>query len=863
MNGPRAEHALTVQRLRVPSLSNDDRIVVVVAPAGYGKTTLAASWFRSSCGGECATWITVNEAWRDSTYFVQALLRSANLAGDPVDPLEGEATFDDALNRLVSKLESRPERSNLFFDDVHVLRGSESATYMARLLTKAPRNTRLVLCGRNAMGLDLSAVTTRGLVRWVTQEQLAFEPDDVRGLACIRGRAIDEESVDRVLEITEGWPALVQLALSIPSTYLAGGEGGFLLEGMVYEQFFKDATANRRQAFVAMAAAHEFTAGMLKALEVPNVAAAIDEGEQLGIVRRRGQVAGEGRYVLHSLVAEALLRSARGRSPAVDAFRSRCAAWWEAQGDCYRAVRLMVLANDVPRARQFLRDHASAFIERQGKHEAFLALLAQLESREPELGSLTLHAAWANTFLLQAAEAERWLSRTDLWLATDEGAAESAPRARRTTAAQRALLAVLRDDPAMSLTCADCWLCAEHDDTDADCFERGVVHAAMAWGKKCQSEFFDAIAHLRTAQDQFELARSPYGLTWVRVVNLAALIKAGRYREALAASTSALEESEYHGAGGHNAALHAMRALVLLERDERAQARLEIEAALPLLPTQGVVDGLVPGYLVAARLQAADGDVAGALDLLAEGERVGEVRGFERLQIAMGGERALLLMRHDDAATAQRLLENLGLTPAAAQAGIRRDRAERLWARLHLVHGRPERTLELTAAAIARARHGDQQHKLTELLVLHAVALSRCGEAAGARAAIVESLRIAALHGYMRLFLDEGPELIALLRTMVLQPQASTPALAHARCILASSSAGPDAKAFVELRPTERELQLLAMLAHGLSNVEIADRLAVTEGTVKWHLHNLYGKLGVRNRTGALREAKSRGLLAA
>lgn len=311
-----------------------------------------------------------------------------------------------------------------------------------------------------------------------------------------------------------GWtfrrPALVQLALSIPSTYLAGGESGFLLEGMVYEQFCKDATASRRQAFVAMAAAHEFTAGMLETLDVPNVAAAIDEGEQLGIVRRRGQVAGEGRYVLHPLVAEALLRSADARSGAVDAFRSRCAAWWEAQGDCYRAMRLMVAANDTVRARQYLRDHAPAFIERQGKHEAFLALLTQLESRGPELGSLVLQAVWANAFLLRAAEAERWLCRTDRWLVTDDGA-NSVHEARRTTVAQRAILGVVRDDPTTTLSFADSWLATEDSAAGADCFEGGVAHAAMAWGKKCHSDFFDAQAHLRTAQARFEVARSPQG----------------------------------------------------------------------------------------------------------------------------------------------------------------------------------------------------------------------------------------------------------------------------------------------------------------------------------------------------------------
>jgi LuxR family maltose regulon positive regulatory protein len=64
-----------------------------------------------------------------------------------------------------------------------------------------------------------------------------------------------------------------------------------------------------------------------------------------------------------------------------------------------------------------------------------------------------------------------------------------------------------------------------------------------------------------------------------------------------------------------------------------------------------------------------------------------------------------------------------------------------------------------------------------------------------------------------------------------------------------------------QARPTDRELQILRLLAGGMSNSEVAARLMLTEGTVKWHMHNVYGKLGVRNRTGALREARARRLL--
>ena len=116
----------------------------------------------------------------------------------------------------------------------------------------------------------------------------------------------------------------------------------------------------------------------------------------------------------------------------------------------------------------------------------------------------------------------------------------------------------------------------------------------------------------------------------------------------------------------------------------------------------------------------------------------------------------------------------------------------------------------------------------------------------------------------MRLYLDEGPELEGLLRRVVEKPQSPTPAFAYARTLLlaaGATSARPDSAPRDQERPTERELQILGLLADGLSNSEVAERLVLTEGTVKWHLHNIYAKLSVKNRTGALREARARAWL--
>ncbi|MDI1236563.1 MAG: hypothetical protein PSV26_03670 [Polaromonas sp.] len=209
----------TVARRAIVPLSMRDRIVAIVAPAGYGKTTLMGGWFRA-CKDADPLWVGLDASWRDQVFFVRSLL---NAVGGPSEPvamgaIDATAAVESSLLALLQALGQRRRPMVLFFDDVHVSRGSESAFTLSRLLVAAPDHVRFVVCGREGMELDLATLTARGLVRWVTQRELKLDAQDVRELVRQRRLLASDEAVDHVLGITEGWPALVQRAL-------ASGEG--------------------------------------------------------------------------------------------------------------------------------------------------------------------------------------------------------------------------------------------------------------------------------------------------------------------------------------------------------------------------------------------------------------------------------------------------------------------------------------------------------------------------------------------------------------------------------------------------------------------------------------------------------------
>ena len=861
---PPGHTSATVARRALAPLSPHDRIVAIVAPAGYGKTTLAGGWFRACKDDADPLWVGLDASWRDPVFFLRSLVKAVGCPSETVamGVIDATAAVEGCLMALLQALGQRPRPMVLFFDDVHVLRGSESALTLSRLLVAAPDPVRFVVCGREGMDFDLTALTARGLVRWVTQRELKFDVQDVRELMRRRRLSVGDEEVDHIFGITEGWPALVQLALASGEGVreAAAGSSNLLMDSFVYESFFKGLAPARRQALFVMAAIGDFTLPLLAALDVPEGAEAIAEGEQLGIVQRRGRVAGEPYYALHALVAEhALTRLPDMGLVLARILQTRCAQWWHASGDVYRAIRVALEGDDARLASTYLTGFARQLVQGEGRHETFLDLLAQVESCsvEPD-GKLMLYAVWALVFLRRYAEAAAWLVRIERACGKKKSA--GARLILHTTVLQRGVIAGLRDDEADVEVFVRQWLAGP---PDPDPFHYGAAQTVLAYAHKCNGRFAEAAQSLREAQVKFEDASSPYGLMWVRVISAASLLKAGRHRDALADSASALAEAPAFtpGAAGLAAMLRAIRALLLYERNQCTDAMVEVEAALPLLPHQGIVDAMIAGYVAASRLQAARGDLSAALDAAAEGERVGLARGFMRLQLTMVAERALLLLRAGDVEAARQMASDHGLLPQGPQTNLHRDKAERLWARLDLAQGQPDLALQWADSGISRARRSHQQYKLAELLMLRALALARMADTEGSHEAVMESLRIAASNGYIRLYLDEGAELAGLLRRVVDRPQSPTPAISYARTLLLAAGARLYSVSPDQERPTERELQILRLLAEGLSNNEVAGRLVMTEGTVKWHLHNIYAKLGVKNRTGALREARVRAWL--
>jgi LuxR family maltose regulon positive regulatory protein len=283
---------------------------------------------------------------------------------------------------------------------------------------------------------------------------------------------------------------------------------------------------------------------------------------------------------------------------------------------------------------------------------------------------------------------------------------------------------------------------------------------------------------------------------------------------------------------------------------------------------------LATGLAVVARIRHAHGDVAGALEAMGEAGQVELSPQVVALLNPVPSQRARLLLAQGDVGAAAHWATAAGLSPND-EPDYPREPAYLVLARVLLAQHDPGPALTLLQRLLGAAAGQGRTGSIIEIQALRALALAACGDHAAALGALTEALALARQHGYIRVLADEGAPMHALLA----QLPVARPGQQHAArridpgylaaLLRACGPAGatpprrPSAAAPPGLAEplTDRELEVLRLLAAGKSNQRIAHDLVVALDTVKKHVTHVLGKLGAANRTEAASRARQLGLI--
>ena len=849
----------------------DRPVILVQAPPGFGKTSLLAQWrLEHLAQGTVVAWLSAQP--RDEPdRLAQCLALSVRMAS-------GRQTFChtlleaaapgglEGITMWLAELARAAFNAVLFVDEADNLPAA-SREALVYLLRNAPANLRCVIAARPDFRLDIEDLVTYGQCIEVGPAMLRFRLEETLELAHVQLNArIDNDTVARLHELTEGWPLGLQLALSAIS---AGAEPRAAVSGMARRL----GELREHLVDVLLSNLEEGDVDFLTRISIlddvhPDLCRSLSgDDDAPARLARLGRdtpvfVAGEHcEWMRMSLLARETLRQRFTALP--DSMQgqvhARAAAWLDEHGLLEPAARHALAAGLHDKAYELAERSLYESMMKRGRQSTVLGWLAHLPDQELDRRPrLLLAAAWSLAISERHEEAGRLVERL-----------LAQPNADDALRCEGALIlggaAVFADEPDRFAELHDPWSQEPplHDPLLLDVHANRTAYRTLLEGDP-------ALARLRQQQ------RAPRGGSgqaieyvdrWGELIIALTYLWEGQARlaENLLRPALASAEGELGRRSRFACMLAALLAASVWERDHPDEAAALLADRLDVLERCGLPESLLLAYRTLVRIAVAEGAEHRAIELLDAMEAVGAARRLPRLRVASLADRVRMHARRYRAQTCRELcrrIDDLFDDPALPQG--------RLWRRSVVVM----RDLALAHAAIAAqdwrgalrslagASDMAQQLKLgrvhIEVLGLRAFALDRCGEQA--QPLLHEAMDLAQAYGLRRVLLDAHPDLGEWIRQLAGSVSGtpmvpSMPARPRQERGLAKPATGPGTVL------TAKEREVLDLLARHLSNKEIGRAMQAGETTVKWHVKNLFAKLDAGTRKQVVLRARILGLL--
>lgn len=870
----------------------DRRLALVSAPAGFGKTTLISQWCQSAQGrGIDIAWLSLgereNETGRLIDYIIGALARVSDeivsmlpaiVAASPSLPM------DVIVTRLMNGIAAWRRDLVLVIDDVHFLHDEEIGSVLDALLTYAPANFRMLLATRGSVPVKVATLRMRDLMVRLDEASLRFSLEEavafLNGCRCL---GLTEPDILTLQNRTEGWIAGLQLAsLALSET---ADRQGFLRR-------FSGATGDIA-AFLLQ--------DVLARLDVPildfllrtsildwfdaDLAAVVSE--QAGVGQRLQDIEAANLFLVrlnpegtlfryHHLFAELLRKLLTERHQNTIPHLHRLAAHrLQARDLCADAVHHALAAGETEMAVALVQECCMPLI-RQSHLTRVRDWLSRLPSdmldREPRLLLAKVWIEFQTSRPRSAASA----------LKTARNSIAAAARAGKLTLAEeRALgseMAVLTagvfssaERPLSAVRLARERMATIPDDLP---FLKGTLGNILGFSLYSLGDFAPARQACLVARDDHSDAQSVFGVAYSDLI--LGLIEKGAGNLAAAGdlfSRATQIAADSLGPGSYAEAMAGIfRVELHYEWNELAEAEALLQRHRPVIEECGLVVHDIACKLHVARLAAARTRTDEALVVLEQAERQGKKNRYRRLIASALNDRVRLLIQRDETVRARHVLNSCGIneawlrTPGSGRIACEIEHIA--LSRLLIAENRPEAALRVLDKLGNKLRQDGRLRRLAQVRAVASIAAFRLGDGLATLAAIVDAVEICHGQGALRTLIDEGEPLRDVLRfgrEKVPSWRSRSDVAGFLDNIIGAATAPHQPyRRTAAGRPkfSPKETEVARHLTEGLGNRELAATLAMAPDTVKWHLKNIFGKLGVANRTQAVLRLRELGFSA-
>ena len=858
------------------------KVIVLRAPAGFGKTTLMLELkARYERDGANTSWLHVDDADNDVGRLMACLRHALGSAMDLSDEQaqageRAEGIVDQAM-RLIDAVATTRAPFVMFLDEFEALKSPSATSLVAQVLDRLPAGAQVVIGTRSLPQIGLGRLRARGQLVDVDPAELRLTGDETASfLTRQRGLLLNPAQIQRLHLKTEGWAAALSLAAislerhqdheafiasfagsnSAIADYLAedvlDGQAddlrNFMLETSILDSLCAeicDAVTGRNDS-----------SAMLAELERANLfLVPLDEDR--------------AEYRYHSLFASFLHTRLSRRTPErLPELHRRAAGWFIARRRPIPAIRHALATQDGAYAAQLLVEHANALMD-QGRLRPLCHALDALPPDQFDLHpQLRLVHAWASLFTKGPHEALGPIQAV-------EHATVDTPEFRSHRLALEPLRIGMLDRVSESYELAatrSALLLPEHG------FPYLMAEQAAAISSVILGHHDEARRHADNAR------RSPTGHQAGFSAQISEYVAAtldlfhGRLKDAGARIKAAAGTGvqRFESSFNRNAMPGLLLADILYETNDLAAAERLLGVYVSLVKSLGLADQLIVAHTLLARIYLAQGDEDRALLLLAEMEAAGHRLDLPRVVGSAHLERARIALSKDQVDRAKAELDRVIDEKAWAQI-------ESYWLvandvdtlsigrlRLQVRSGGAARAVERLKLAVEEADEGGRIRRALKLRILHAEALHRSGQPKPAIRALGRAIEFGLEEGFVRTFLDEGSYVESMIQEAV-TGFGITESATHASALAAFSDALKRSRSSPASPPspipsladplTSKEIRVLELLSEGLGNQAIGDRMFVSESTVRAHLRSINTKLQASNRVQALVIARRFGLI--
>lgn len=888
-------------------LDPDDqtRVLLVTAPAGYGKTTLLAQHFGSSrAAGRTVAWLGLDEGMAEAEILADQIRHSIGFAlssglGESSTAFHKAISGKALLNTVEHAIAKSNGRLTVYLDDLHNADSTGALSLLDGLLTALPENLNLILASRSRPKLKLSRLAASGQLREVTDRHLAFTASEASNFL---GELLPEKDIDELVRRTEGWPAGLQLCRFMFSTDASAseshmarakfdvanlsGRAGHIVDYLA-EQVF-DRVDQDTQDFL-------LKTSVLKCISGPFADEVIDGAKgrdtldwlynnNLFIFALDSE---KEWFRYHQLFREFLLEKLRKKDPKAEEKINRRAALWlvnngrfsDALGHAF-AVKDLSFANEIA---------SKAGGWRRILVEGTLIFRPLEDADEEELMSYPTLQLARVYYLLHHGQLRRarYLYDTcfsDLRTETGNANAEPAPTFYEIDCQVIDLLISLYEDKPWPLKRIE--ELEEHLKAELSLDPRvnAIANELLAWVYYWAGKFEKSVGTASMAAQKCRAGNAPFIEFYAHLARGMSLSALARLKEAEGAFDAAYEiAAGIMGPDGYQcAAAAACKAEIHLERGEIEEAKAGISAMVPIINSSEVwVDLAYSTYKISAWVKAEQQDLPAALAVIEEARAVFAELSLPRLQTMLKMQKARILSSADEVDETAAIMDAGFLSEVSGDLDSDRPEGWRIAIPCLLVLVRFEiarRNLEKARKyldalkrwiSITGARRYEVECDLATALLAHLSGDRRIPAEAVGRAlrnAVTTgqifpfAMWIDGLRPYLKAFAGDAGSVhssVAALAAVLLEKDFLTDASEMVLPKPAFEHIPRPCTDHPALSPREREV--FRFLCDGLTSKQIAKELRLSPNTVMGYRKSIYQKLDVSSRAGLVRVARGLG----